>query len=101
MSRKNHNQNPPPVFSHKGTQRITKKKTVSKPSQLKSFGRSRNPFSKGFLVAEGKVFRLSLVFNDAIPGAGNKKLENPPMFIYNTPMNKEIKTFTLGRCNED
>jgi len=44
---------------------------------------------------------LSPVFNDAPEKAGNKKLENPPMFIYNNTMNKEIKTFILGRCNED
>jgi len=54
MSTNSYILNPPPVFSHKGTQRDTKKKIVSKPSQLKSFGRSRNPFSKGFLAAGGK-----------------------------------------------
>jgi hypothetical protein len=34
-------------------------------------------------------------------GAVIKKLENPPLLIYNNTMNKEIKTFTPGRCDED
>jgi hypothetical protein len=50
---------------------------------------------------KAKNFHLSPVFNDAPTKAGNKKLENQPMLIYNNTMNKEIKTFTPGRCDED
>ena len=69
---------------HEGTRR---KKTVSKPSQLKSFGRSRNPFSKGFLAAGGNSWRWILV------RSGVDKIHN---FVKIFPTNLVILGFWLS-----
>ena len=71
MSTINVTLDPPLIFSHKVTQRVTKEFGSPKVILIKNFRKSRNPFIKGFLAAGGENKRWTWVTLNPLPKSVN------------------------------